>query len=249
MKWEARVVGQGKVDPNERVFLDHENVRSADYSGRELRKFSAFGSRLERCRFDDARIDDAGFGDGREMSEYIDCSFDGLRFWHGSGFARFVRCSFKNIDVRNWLCFGTELIDCIFTGRMKGCIFNGTVKEDCQEFLGRERNEFYGNDFSGAKLIDVAFRTGIDLSKQRLPSGPEYLYLPDAPAAAARARLRVLELQDAAIQKEVILFLDSLNFEMENGQNQLLLRATNYTHLPRAVVDAVFATLRESSCE
>jgi hypothetical protein len=29
-------------------------------------------------------------------------------------------------------------------------------------------------------LIDVSFRTGIDLSQQRLPSGPDYLYLPNA---------------------------------------------------------------------
>ena len=48
------------------------------------------------------------------------------------------------------------------------------------------RNEIEDNDFSRAKLIDVAFRTGVDLTKQRLPSGPECTYL-DVAASALRA--------------------------------------------------------------
>jgi uncharacterized protein YjbI with pentapeptide repeats len=244
MKWEARVVGHGKVDPNERIFLDHKHEIGGDYSQRKLRKFASFGSRLERCRFDNSRIDDASFGSGREMSEYIECSFDGLRFWHGGGFARFVRCSFRKIDLRDWFCFGTELIDCVFTGRLRRCIFNGTVKKDDQQFLGRERNEFHGNDFSGADLDDVAFRTGIDLSKQRLPSGPEYLYLPDAHAAVARARLAAQSLADADIRIDVLKYLESFDFELEGGQRQHLIRTDDYSVYPREVSDTVYDLLR-----
>lgn len=37
--------------------------------------------------------------------------------------------------------------------------------------------------------MDVAFRTGIDLTKQRLPAGDEYVYLEDAESAVRRARI------------------------------------------------------------
>jgi hypothetical protein len=205
---------------------------------------AAVGSRLENCRFENAQIQDASFGAGREMSEYIECSFDGVRFDHGSGLARFVRCSFKNIDFRNWLCFGTEMIDCLFTGRMEGCIFNGTVMKGYQLFLGRERNEFYGNDFSGMAFMDVTFRTGIDLTKQRLPLDPGYLYLPDAPAALARAKSAAHEWSDSELRRQVLLFLESFEFELEGGQRQLLLRADLQTAYPRETTDKAFALLR-----
>ncbi len=63
------------------------------------------------------------------MSEYIECSFDGLRFWHGGGFARFVRCSFRNINVRDWFCFGAEFIDCVFTGRFEDAFLTARAKK------------------------------------------------------------------------------------------------------------------------
>jgi hypothetical protein len=243
MKWSARVVGQIDIDPNKLVTVDHVHLREADYSGRALMKFTSIGSIFERCRFDKSRIDDASFGSGREMSEYIECSFDGVRIYHGGGFARFVRCSFRNIDFCEWLCFGAEMIDCVFTGRLQGCIFNGTPMKEDQPFLGRKYNEFHGNDFSGADLVDVAFRTGIDLSKQRLPTGPEYLYLPDAPAAVASAKLAAQSLANRELRTDVSKFLESFDFELEGGQRQLLLRKENSVY-SREVTDKVFDLLR-----
>jgi hypothetical protein len=53
---------------------------------------------------------------------------------------------------------------------MRRSFFNGTVREELVEALGRTSNEFRGNDFSGMDLIDVDLPTGIDLSLQRLPT-------------------------------------------------------------------------------
>jgi uncharacterized protein YjbI with pentapeptide repeats len=189
MKVEAKDVGRVDVDPALDLFLDHLRLREADYSGRELLSFGAYGCRFERCNFNNLRADSVSFGSGMELTEYIDCTFDGLRFSHSIGnVARFVRCSFRDIKVRKWTCFEAEFIDCTFTGRLQTCIFNGTVSEEDRPWVGRERNEFRGNDFSGAELVDVAFRTGIDLDQQRLPTGPDYLYVPDAAAAIERAQ-------------------------------------------------------------
>ena len=104
------------------------------------------------------------------------------------GFAQFVRCSFRNVDIRKWK-WGNELqlIDCVFTGRLEECIFNGTGVGAGPPLGGAGEKRVSGNDFSGCDLVDVAFRTGIDLAQQKLPTGPEYLYLPDAAAAIERA--------------------------------------------------------------
>jgi hypothetical protein len=227
MRVEARVVGHAEIDPNDFVTLDHAQVCGADYSGRKLEQFCTVGSRLESCRFDNVRIDDTAFGAGREMSEFINCSFDGAHMIHGAGFVRFVRCSFRDVDLRDWLCFKTEFIDCTFTGRMRTCIFNGTVPEDNRAWVGRERNDFRGNDFSGMELIDVAFRTGIDLDQQILPSGLNYLYVPDAVAAIERAERGLANwLPGSELQRQALIFMHVYADTVSKGQRQLLI------HLP-----------------
>jgi hypothetical protein len=111
---------------------------------------------------------------------------------------------FKEVDLRDWFCFTVELIDCTFSGRMRGAFFNGTVPEESRSVVGRERNEFRGNDFSQMELIDVDFRTGIDLFQQRLPSGPEYLYLPDAAEAVQRARAELVHWEDLDLRQQAM---------------------------------------------
>ncbi len=256
MRVEVKVVGRINVSKDSCVVLDHAHLRGEEYVGRKLMKFTAIGSHLERCRFDNARFDDASFGSGREMSEYSECSFDGVHFLHGGGYARFVRCSFRDVDLRNWSCRAVEMVDCVFTGRMMQCIFNGTVPVEQRPFVGRERNEFHGNDFSGMDLVDVAFRSGIDLTQQRLPTGPEYLYLPDAAAALAKARSVVVGWQEPEMRDSALLTLRGPIWEAENGQRQLLLRADDYYlygastpegRADREAVDKLFSLLRSMS--
>ena len=61
----------------------------------------------------------------------------------------------------------------------------------------RERNGFIGNDLSSADLVDVDFRGGIDLTKQILPSGPDYIYIADTGMAARIAGELAAELDPA----------------------------------------------------
>jgi uncharacterized protein YjbI with pentapeptide repeats len=227
-------------------------LRGEDYSYRKLMQFGTIGSCLEKCKFDGAQIDCAQFGAGREMSEFIDCSFDGARMEMGpGGCARFVRCSFRDVSLHNWMCFEVELIDCVFSGRLRRGIFNGTVRAEKRVFLGREHNEFHGNDFSNMDLIDVTFRTGIDLTQQRLPSGSEYLYLTDAAAAVERAKSGLIGWQgDQELRRVALVIVDGLQKSVERGQRQMLLRADDYygeSVLPRESVHRVFSLLRGKS--
>jgi hypothetical protein len=168
------------------------------------------------------------------------------------GYSRFVRCSFRNVDLRNWICFEVELVDCVFSGRLRRAVFNGTVRKEKQVLLGREHNEFHGNDFSAIDLIDVGFRTGIDLTQQRLPTEPEYLYLPDAAAAVERARSELIDWEEPepGLRRVALQWIDDLEQDVRDGQQQLFLRADDYygySSLPRGAVDKLFSVLRGKS--
>ena len=137
-------------------------MEGADFAGRRLRDPSVANSRLVRCDFRRTRITGGGLGDGREPSEYVECVFDGSS-WNNviPGQAVFLRCSFPDVKIRNLRCSDAQFIDCVFTGVLSVSWFNGRPVGPARAW--RSRNEFRGNDFSGAKLVDVAFRTGIDL--------------------------------------------------------------------------------------
>src|SRR5687767_7210185 len=195
MRFEARVVGRANIAADQRVVLDHARLRGENYSGRELVQFCTVGCHLERCRFDKVRIHDAQFGSGREPSEFTDCTFDGAYLQGVGGYSRFVRCSFRDVDLRNWLCFAVELVSCTFSGVLRKAIFNGRVRDQDRALLRREQNEIQDNDFSSLEMKDVTFRTGVDLTRQRLPTGAEYLYLPDAATALERAHADIVRWQ------------------------------------------------------
>jgi hypothetical protein len=246
VSFQAHSVGKAGIDDSQRVVLDQEDLHGVDFSGRKLVQFSASGSRLEACRFDNAKIEDASFGSGSETSEYVECSFDGARIRFGpGGYARFVRCSFRDVDLREWFCFAVELIDCTFSGRLRKAFFNGTVPEDKRASAGRERNEFRGNDLSAMALIDVAFRSGIDLTQQKLPSGPDYIYVPDANEAVQRARASVVGWEDLGVRQPAMTLINLLEQDVAAGQRQLFLRPADYTKLGQDEVDAVMALLRD----
>ncbi|GAA4440394.1 hypothetical protein [Phytohabitans houttuyneae] len=221
-------------------------------SGRRLVQLAAVGSVFTRCRFERLRVESASLGAGVMVSEYIDCSFDGSRIARmGSGFTRFVRCSFRDVDLRGWESHYLELVDCVFTGQIRSSQFWGRpeplgarnrfaayvrrceqdgIEPSAEQLYLRERNEFRDNDFSGADLVDVYFRYGIDLSQQRLPTGEDYLYLPDGQAAIDRALALLTDHPPADdVRAKADRFLRSvLGREIDAGQRQLLLRAKDF---------------------
>lgn len=231
MDFRAKSRGTMKM-PSRENFLTFEDStqRGADFSGRNLLQFGSVGSRFESCHFDEVQIDDAVFAAGTVPSVYVDCSFDRARIRFGAQIdARFVRCSFRDVELADWFCFTTELVDCTFSGRLRKAFFNGTVPEERRAMVGRDQNEFRGNDFSRMDLIDVAFRTGIDLTLQRLPSGPSYLYLASAEEAVHGARAAILSWEDLESRRKAMAEIRALESELEGRQRQLLLREDDHS--------------------
>lgn len=237
MDFDVRRVGRSRVSDDDRVVLSGQRLVGADFGGRRLEQFSAEGCRFEACRFDGAAIDSASFGAGRSVSEYVGCSFDGATLRMGpGGYARFVDCSFETVVIEHWFCFAVEVVGCAFSGRLKKVVFNGSVPSDKQEVAGRQTNQFEGNDFSRAKLVDVGFRTGIDLTRQRLPAGDEYTFLGDAATAVRRARTAYNAWDDPEWKKRARGVLAVMEEDVAAGQGQLLIRADDYPRESRPVI-------------
>ena len=235
----VRSLGHRDMSGFEKIFLSKERLVGADFSGRRPDMFASAGSRFEDCRFDGMVCDDAAFGAGRITSEYIGCSFDGAILTMGpGGYARFVDCSFENVKIDRWYCEAVELVNCTFSGRLKTVVFNGTLPRHERETIHREANQFEGNDFSLAKLIDVGFQTGIDLGKQKLPSGEDYAYLEDAQTAVRRARAAFEEWDEDA-RKQAYGVLAVMEDQVAAGQHQLLICLTGTPRSRRPHIEAL----------
>ncbi len=236
------MVGAEPVDDGRRLVLDGRRLESVDYSGLSLVQLSVAGSRLERCTFEGSTIDSASMGAGRERSEYTECSFDRCRIRFGpGGNARFVRCTFDDVRLNDWFCFAVELVDCVFSGGLERAYFNGSVPADRRNSVGRERNEISGNDFSRLELIDVDFRTGVDLRRQELPSGPDYCYIEDAARILPTARLLVSEWQDDSRRSAGMGLIGLLQDQVDDGQRDLFFRADDFKSIGLGVVREVAA--------
>jgi hypothetical protein len=243
----ARVAGAGPPPGDDRLFVRGGAFVDADYSGRRLSRLMLADATFTRCRFERLRVRDAALGVLGHPSEFVECSFDGSTLaLPGSGTARFVGCTFRDVRLRRWTAQTVELVDCVFTGSLREVVFLGApVSPDVAGRLGRERNEFRGNDFSGVTEFDVAFRRGIDLSAQRLPTGDDLVLLPDAPAALAATRAAAAGWPDPARRAAALALLDALAVDLAGGQHQLLVRPSSLrAHRPADVVDEVMDRLR-----
>jgi len=214
------------------------------YSERKVSSFVAVASQFRRCQFANMAIEQACFGGGTADSIYSSCTFDGSNIRAiAPGCARFVRCSFRDVVLHEFYCTAVEFVDCIFSGTIRHAFFNGTVPISDQLHVGRIRNEFTGNDFSNADLIDVAFRTGIDLSNQKLPLGSDYLYLPSA-ADSIRSAEAVVSQWEPEARRKALVVLDVFARETVGGQSDLLLRLVNLPLSLRPEGRRIFELLR-----
>ncbi len=240
-----RSVGHSRVSDEDHVVLHKQRLVGADFSERQLAQFAAEGCRFERCSFDRTVVKSASFGAGRSASEYVKCTFDGAKLQMGpGGYARFVDCSFEDVIIEHWFCFAVEVVNCTFSGRLKKVVFNGSVPQDKQEVARRHVNQFEGNDFSRARLLDVSFRTGIDLTKQKLPTGNEYILLEDAQVAVRRARVAFNTWGDVDAKKRARGVLTVMEDDVAAGQTQLLIRVDDYPRQARSAIKALLDTAR-----
>jgi hypothetical protein len=94
------------------------------------------------------------------------------------------------------------------------------------------------------ELVDVSFRTGIDLSLQRLPTGDGYLLLEDAGRVLAKAEAVIDGVDDAEFARSAAAMIKVSQDNVRKGQSQLFLQKASYAKKPAHIVDRLFEILR-----
>lgn len=221
--------------PDERLLLHGVTLEDADFSGRRLDDMSvANGSKLVRCDFRKAKVQGGGLGGGFEPSFYIDCVFDGAHLKRlVPGRASFVNCSFRNVKIEKMMCHEAEFVDCVFSGLLRDVTFSARPWDN--ERLGRTRNEYRGNDLTGARLEGVSFRGGIDLDLQRLPAGDEYLLVRDAAQVLERARAAIASWPEDELKMDANPPLSVLESDCNSGQKDIFVEKRFLGRLPETV--------------
>lgn len=212
------------VQSMDELLLHDVRLNGADFSKRNLRRLSiANGSVLTGCDFRQIKAAGGGLGGGRRPTEYIECVFDGSRLKDVvPGRATFIRCSFRDVVLVNMIALKAQFIDCVFSGALKKVTFNAGLSGGDLE-LERTYNEYRGNDFSGAMLVDVAFRGGIDLDQQDLPVDADHLIIRDAAAVISASREDVRNWSDGRARKEAEGAFWVLESEIRSGQRDLFI--------------------------
>ncbi|MFI7588202.1 hypothetical protein ACIB24_14125 [Spongisporangium articulatum] len=217
----AEVTGSRRPSDS-RLVLDEVIVEDGDYSGLKLDEFVTAGCRFSNSRFEDMRIRMATFGAGSVATDFVGCSFDGSRLeFSPGGIVNFVNCTFRDAALSHWTIAAGDVIGCTFSGTIKKSIFRGSVEPLWQSAFHRVDNRYEGNDFSRARMVEVEFRGGVDLRKQKLPEGPEYLYLEDAQAAVERARPIVAQWTDEKDKSQADFLLQFIEKQRAAGQRQV----------------------------
>lgn len=244
------------------VTFDRARLVNVDFSGTRFADFSAHGSEFESCDFSGAvferlsmgitRMGGRWDGTGWPQSVFRDCVFRRTRFapFTFFGNVRFERCVFDRSRLRDQTStFEAEFVDCVFRGRVRNINFWGRPT-DHQAALGRDRNDFTGNDFTGAELDYVAFHH-IDLQAQRLPGPPGYALL-DRVSERVEAVLPLVERwPDARHREEAGFSLEFLaDSALEQNDDQALVSPLEMGRkLPPALREELFEAFRRMSSD
>lgn len=210
-------------EENSRVLISDATLVAEDLTTLRYPTWSVAASRFERCRFDRVKAK-FQFGAGMSTSEYVECSFDGAQLsGHNTGRARFVRCSFRGVRMGHMNFHRAEFIDCVFTGMLREINFDADLDAEYQASLGRPNNRYERNDFSGARLRGVAFRGGVDLLDQRLPSEEGYLLIENAEAVLPTVMAEALTWPDTPEKAHILTWLEIQLWYVMRGQRHVFM--------------------------
>jgi uncharacterized protein YjbI with pentapeptide repeats len=223
---------RGKIAPAELRLLtiERETRTNENFSNLKLDGLTVIESSLRGCTFEDVRARSSYLGSGLRQSMFEDCVFRRCTFTFGAvGNARLVGCRFESCRLENMFGTELELIECTFQDTtIRGSVFHGEIGDSAHLRPRRTRNEIRDNDFSGAELENVDFRGGIDLTRQKLPTGENYLFIGDTCQASRIVRQMqssLLETQDLQRSQTLASLLD---FYCSTGQRMQLLRVPTW---------------------
>ena len=223
-------------------------LRQVDFRGQHIAKVVAVGSTFDGCDFRGASVDSGVLGHLPAVV-YRNCNFAGAHLKRVSPLmARFEWCTFDHAALDDWSAVCAEFVSCHFAGRLVRVKFCGRPLGPCAKLLAGTRsiNEFTGNDFSRADLLDCRISGGIDLTKQTWPSSSEYVFVDNLQTRIHNARSLIEADWPLGLDRERALnLLDLYSKRDYSVQQELILRRDDvYDHGPWT--DRLLAVLQAS---
>jgi uncharacterized protein YjbI with pentapeptide repeats len=192
------------------VMMSEARMERVDFSGIRFERFRAEACVFVDCNFSRITSRTGGTLGYYPGSTYVGCNFHKADLRRISpGWARFERCAFTDVRMRDWMADNASFVDCVFSGRIVRSAFYGRrtfLYPD--ETTSPPPNEVIGNDFANAELVDVSFRSGVDLSRQRLPDGPNYILVDRWPQRVERARQEIESWSNGSLKRTALHVLD-----------------------------------------
>ena len=228
------------------IRFEGATVSGADFRGSRFDSFSSLGSTFLSCDFAGAELRAGSFGIGPHQSTFVKCLFNraDLRGMRHVGNARFENCNFDHAQIVDWASDAGEFVECLFAGQLRQCRFAGrpwgAYAETNRLDPRRAVNQFVGNDFRSAELVDCSFIFGIDVSAQLWPESSDYVRLD-------RLRERVIAVRSSVAtwpsdhDREVALaILRAFERPGQAEQSETILRRSDW---PPPVSDTVLSML------
>lgn len=210
------------------VLLQHATIGDVDFSRATFDRLAPSACTFVRCDFRRATLDRRllPLFKARQRNVFRECRFDGTDLRAiDPGSSRFERCVFDGADLQGWSAVAAEFVDCHFAGRVWHARFYGRPWGPTATDLDPHRtvNEFRGNDFREAELVDVAFLMGIDIGKQRWPESDEYVRLDRIHQRLTRGRAEIIRWKDLEERGEALEMVQALSF-LYMAQNDVVAR-------------------------
>ena len=220
---EGRRVG---VPPRTTVEFRSAQAHKIDFSNQAIDNFVALGTEFDECDFSRVSFGGGVFGHVPQVT-YRRCRFVGADLRSCSPlWARFEKCDFSQARLDDWNATEAEFVECSFAGRLLGVKFSGRTRPDpkARYHPPRTVNEFEGNDFSRADLIDCSFSRGIRVTDNKMPMGPEYVLVVGAVNKLGEVRDQVLMWPDSEKQRKALIWLDVYSRWGYENQDELFVR-------------------------
>lgn len=187
---------RNQPDDERVVALHRATLTAVDFRRARFDKFSLGGCLFDRCDFRGLKLDHrlAPLFLALPRSVFRDCYFDAADMRRARlAQSRFERCTFDDARLDGVHAEAAEFIDCRFAGPLDDVTFYGKPSGSEAERLDprRRRNEFRGNDFRDAELLDVAFVAGVDMERQRFPDDELHVRVDDFRRRLAKARSEI----------------------------------------------------------
>lgn len=181
------------------------------------------GNEFTQCRFLGNDLRGTVFGGGSEGSVYRHTSFEKCRFAHCSFAApEFDHCRFVDSRWGSLDLAGSRFTDCDFVGAVRGLWFRGLVPAGGN--AARKPNSMLRVSFAEARLTNVTFSDGCDLSSVTPPRDGSCRVYSRWPERLARLRARA-EGWESPIREEAIGFAEAYMTHALNQHKMLIPRA------------------------